>query len=72
MLTADLVLGAITGEMTASAIAERLGREQTPISHCSAREVVPLLNQLRQEGKVLRRVDARNESRPVVRWAVAA
>jgi hypothetical protein len=59
MLSTDRVLDAIEGRMTAAQIAEKLG-------HPSPREVVPILNELQGEGRVVRRVAL--EGIPVARW----
>lgn len=58
-ITADSILEAITGQMTAQKIAERLG-------FTSPRPVLPVLNDLSAEGRVVRRVDI--EGGPVARW----
>jgi predicted transcriptional regulator len=58
-LTADSVLDALAGQMTAQKLAERLG-------HSKPTEVVPVLNSLADEGQVVRRVDT--EGNPVARW----
>lgn len=66
MLSADRVLDALSGRMTAAQIAGRLGYPRTPTGAPTAREVVPALETLEAEGQVLRRTDV--EGQPTVRW----
>lgn len=66
MLPADRVLDALSGRMTAAQLAGRLGYPRTPVGAPTAREVIPALESLEAEGRVLRRTDV--EGQPTVRW----
>lgn len=66
MLPAATVLPALSGQMTAMQLAERLG-ETTP------KRVVPTLNELREEGLVIRRITSDDKgNRPIARWRSVA
>ncbi len=69
MLPADRVLDALSGRMTASQVAGRLGYPRTPVGAPTAREVLPVLEDLEAEGRVVRVVTSDDEGRrPVARW----
>lgn len=68
-LPAERVLEALSGRMTAAQIAERLGYPKTPIGACTCRGVVPVLEELHEQGQVGREVTTDNDgNRPTVRW----